>query len=69
MKLHILSDLHLSFGGLDRPQTEADAVVLAGDIARPRESVAWALGFDKPCSMFPATTSSTAAASRAPPMS
>lgn len=53
MKLHILSDLHLSFGGLGRPQTEADVVVLAGDIARPPESVAWALGFDKPVLYVP----------------
>ena len=48
MKLNILSDLHLSVGWLDRPRNDADVVVLAGDIARPRESVAWALGFDKP---------------------
>lgn len=48
MKLNILSDLHLSVGGMDRPRNDADVVVLAGDIARPRESAAWALGFDKP---------------------
>lgn len=48
MKLHILSDLHLSFQGMERPDTDADIVVLAGDIARPREAAAWALGFDKP---------------------
>ena len=48
MKLNVLSDLHLSFEGMDRPRNDADVVVLAGDIARPRESAAWALGFDKP---------------------
>ena len=48
MKLNILSDLHLSVGGMDRPRNDADVVVLAGDIARPREAAAWALGFDKP---------------------
>lgn len=48
MKLNVLSDLHLGFSGFDRPQNDADLVVLAGDIARPREAVAWALGFDKP---------------------
>lgn len=48
MKLHILSDLHLGFQGLPRPATDADAVVLAGDIARSREAAAWALGFGKP---------------------
>ena len=48
MRLNVLSDLHLSVGGLERPRNEADVVVLAGDIARPRESAAWALSFDKP---------------------
>lgn len=48
MKLNVLSDLHLGFGGLERPGNDADVVILAGDIARPREAVAWALGFDKP---------------------
>lgn len=48
MKLHVLSDLHLSFEPLERPESDADVVVLAGDIARPREAVAWALGFAKP---------------------
>ena len=48
MKLNVLSDLHLSMGGLDKPRNDADIVVLAGDIARPAESAAWALGFDKP---------------------
>ncbi len=48
MKLNILSDLHLGFSGLDQPCNDADVVVLAGDIARPPEAVAWALRFDKP---------------------
>jgi predicted phosphodiesterase len=48
MKLNILSDLHLGFGAFDRPETDADVVVLAGDISRPREAAAWALRFDKP---------------------
>ena len=48
MRLNILSDLHLGFSGFERPRTDADVVVLAGDIARPREAAAWALGFDKP---------------------
>ena len=42
MKLNILSDLHLGHGGLDYPRNDADVVILAGDIARPREAVAWA---------------------------
>jgi predicted phosphodiesterase len=48
MKLNILSDLHLGHGGLNLPQNDADVVILAGDIARPQEAVAWALGIAKP---------------------
>jgi Icc-related predicted phosphoesterase len=48
MKLNILSDLHLGHGGLNLPENDADVVVLAGDIARPEEAVAWALGITKP---------------------
>ena len=48
MKLNILSDLHLGFSGMDPPRNDADVVVLAGDIARPREAASWALQFDKP---------------------
>jgi predicted phosphodiesterase len=48
MKLNILSDLHLSLGALPLPATDADAIILAGDIARPKEAVAWTRGFDKP---------------------
>ena len=48
MKLNILSDLHLGFGAFDRPENAADVAILAGDISRPREAAAWALGFRKP---------------------
>ena len=48
MKLNILSDLHLSLGPLDPPENDADAVVLAGDIARPKEAVNWASTLGKP---------------------
>ncbi|HZV94148.1 MAG TPA: metallophosphoesterase [Caldimonas sp.] len=48
MKLHVLSDLHLGFSDMAVPQGDADLVVLAGDIARPREALAWARRFDKP---------------------
>lgn len=48
MKLNILSDLHLGFGGLDRPVNDAAVVIQAGNIARPGEAVAWALRFEKP---------------------
>ena len=53
MKLNILSDLHLSLGALNIPRTDADAVILAGDIARPREAVSWASGFSKPVLYVP----------------
>ena len=42
MKLHILSDLHLSCVVLEHPRTDADVVILAGDIARPQEAIAQA---------------------------
>ncbi len=53
MKLHILSDLHLSVQGLEHPQTDADAVILAGDIARPAAAIEWARGFGKPVLYVP----------------
>lgn len=53
MKLNILSDLHLSLGALAIPRNDADVVILAGDIARPREAVAWASGFSKPVLYVP----------------
>ncbi len=53
MKLLILSDLHLGFQGMEQPQVDADVVVLAGDIARPQEAVAWALGFERPVLYVP----------------
>lgn len=53
MKINVLSDLHLAFDGMQRPTNDADLVILAGDIARPQESAAWALGFDKPVIYVP----------------
>ena len=53
MKLNILSDLHLSLGALEIPRNDADAVILAGDIARPREAASWASGFSKPVLYVP----------------
>jgi len=43
MKLHILSDLHLDFGPLDLPQTDAEVVILAGDIQPKLAGLKWAL--------------------------
>jgi predicted phosphodiesterase len=53
VKLNILSDLHLSRGALALPQNDADAVILAGDIARPAEAMAWAARFAKPVLYVP----------------
>lgn len=44
MRLRILSDLHLEFFDGDRelPEVDADVVILAGDIHRNSEGLAWA---------------------------
>lgn len=53
MKLNVLSDLHLSLGALPLPENDADVVILAGDIARPKEAIAWAAGFARPVLYVP----------------
>src|SRR5688572_32931969 len=53
MKLNVLSDLHLSLGPLAIPENDADVVVLAGDVARPKEAIAWASGVAKPVLYVP----------------
>jgi len=53
MKLNILSDLHLGFSELDTPLNDADVVVLAGDIARPRQAAQWAMRLHKPVIYVP----------------
>lgn len=53
MKINVLSDLHLSRGALPIPANDADVVVLAGDVARPREAIAWSSGFAKPVLYVP----------------
>ncbi|SBT07394.1 Metallophosphoesterase [Candidatus Accumulibacter aalborgensis] len=53
MKLHVLSDLHLSVASFDAPKTNADVVILAGDIARPKEAMAWASSFTQPVLYVP----------------
>ena len=42
MKLHILSDLHTEFSDFDPPETDADVVVLAGDIGVGTGGIEWA---------------------------
>ena len=53
MKLCVLSDLHLSRGPLPAPRVEADLFVLAGDIARPAEGIAWAKALGRPALYVP----------------
>lgn len=53
MKLHVLSDLHLSVGAFTAPATDADLVVLAGDVARPEPALAFARGLAKPVLYVP----------------
>ncbi|HKX44714.1 MAG TPA: metallophosphoesterase family protein [Burkholderiaceae bacterium] len=48
MKLHIVSDVHLSRGPMNLPTTDADALIAAGDISRPQEAVAWLQALNKP---------------------
>ncbi len=42
MKLHILSDLHIEFGAFEPPATDADVVILAGDIGVGMGGLRWA---------------------------
>jgi Icc-related predicted phosphoesterase len=43
MKIQILSDLHIEFQPFDIPQTDADVVVLAGDIHLREKGIIWAI--------------------------
>lgn len=43
MKLHVLSDIHVEFELFDAPRTDADVVVLAGDVHVGRKGLKWAL--------------------------
>jgi len=42
VKVHVLSDLHLEFSSFEPPATEANVVVLAGDVAQGNKGVYWA---------------------------
>ncbi|MDN5873795.1 MAG: metallophosphoesterase [Sinobacteraceae bacterium] len=53
LRLNVLSDLHLSRGLIPVPETDADVVVLAGDIARPEPAIEWAGGFKCPVLYVP----------------
>jgi predicted phosphodiesterase len=42
MKLYVLSDLHLEFSTFEPSKTDADVVVLAGDIGKGTSGIEWA---------------------------
>lgn len=48
MKIALPSDLHLSVQAMDAPATNADVVVLAGDLQRPAVAIEWARQFRQP---------------------
>lgn len=48
MKLHTLADLHMEFGSVDIPDTDADVVILAGDTHTGIQGIEWANGLGKP---------------------
>lgn len=48
MKIALFSDLHLSVHPLTLPTPDADVVVLAGDLQRPAQAMAWARQMGKP---------------------
>ena len=41
MKLHVLADLHLEFGTVEIPPTDADVVVCAGDVHTGAQGLEW----------------------------
>jgi predicted phosphodiesterase len=53
LKLNVLSDLHLTLGPPRAPDNDADVVILAGDVARPPEAIAWARQLAKPVLYVP----------------
>jgi hypothetical protein len=44
MKLHIMSDIHLEIASYQATKTDADVVVLAGDIGKGSQGLEWARG-------------------------
>src|SRR5271157_4078603 len=48
MKIQLMSDIHLEFGDMVIPETDADVVISAGDIHPGTKGLEWALGFKKP---------------------
>ena len=53
MKIQIASDIHLEFEPFDLPETDADVIVLAGDIGTGTMGVEWAGTLGKPVVLVP----------------
>ncbi|MDH5180374.1 MAG: hypothetical protein OEZ39_00775 [Gammaproteobacteria bacterium] len=55
LKLHILSDLHIETGGFVLPESDADVLVLAGNVGRGAGGLVWLRhqGFTKPVIYVP----------------
>lgn len=53
MRLAILSDLHLTVAEIPVPDVDCDAVILAGDVARPQQAMDWARQFTVPVIYVP----------------
>jgi predicted phosphodiesterase len=54
LRLHILSDLHMSSQVLPLPEVQADVTILAGDITRPHAAaMQWAAAFGRPVLFVP----------------
>lgn len=53
MKLGVISDLHLSGASQRLPANNCDVFVLAGDIGRPDDAIAWARDLAKPVLYVP----------------
>lgn len=48
MKINYFSDIHLEFGELEMPNSDADIIIAAGDIGVSRQGVDWLKTFNKP---------------------
>lgn len=48
MRIQYFSDIHLEFGTLERPDTDADMVVAAGDIGVGSQGLQWLKRLDRP---------------------
>jgi predicted phosphodiesterase len=48
VRINFFSDIHLEFGELNAPDTNADLIIAAGDIGICKQGVEWLRTFDKP---------------------